>query len=124
MLQLLAAEASSLTAYTQRPAARRDHPTTRAALLRTLVADLDGSLVSELLVESRGPRNDARDRQVIATATADAEPTGLAYGHARPEDEPLLWLADALAGAVSAHVRGDRQYTAALPAERLVMRRL
>jgi hypothetical protein len=55
--------------------------------------------------------NDRRDRQVLAAIGHHGLPHPVRYTHTRPDAEPLLWLADALAGIVALHAdRGDRTY--------------
>ena len=39
-------------------------------------------------------------------------PTDLVYRHDRPKEEPLLWLPDAIVGAVGLSVAGDAQQPA------------
>jgi hypothetical protein len=64
--------------------------------------------VSELVLESRGTAPDKEDRRRLATfprsGWADAN---IAYSHATPTTEPALWIADAVAGIVSAHQVGQ-----------------
>lgn len=44
----------------------------------------------------------ARDRrEVIGAQRAGVAATNLVYHHGRPKEEPLLWLAAAIAGAVA-----------------------
>ena len=63
--------------------------------------------VSQLMLESRGSRADARDRGVILDVlrTTDWE---LRYEWAA-KSEPLLWIADALGGAVREHLMNTDQ---------------
>jgi hypothetical protein len=63
----------------------------------------DGSYV----IESRGDRDDRRDRSTIVAAQKSmrASPT-IAYRFERPSVEPMLWWADALAGAAALATRG------------------
>ena len=64
--------------------------------------------VGRLVFESREERNCAHDRLTMMRAVkARACPASLVYGFARPADEPLLWLADAAAGAVAAQLAGE-----------------
>lgn len=111
MLGVAAAEAAYLVAYVHRPALRRDHESIRAMLLATLLSDLAKNEVIELLIESR-------QRSGVVSDELD-------YRHTGPRQEPLLWLADALAGAVTtAQSRKDGSYLAALPGDRLVVSNL
>jgi hypothetical protein len=121
MLQVLADDASYLFAYSHRPVVRREHEWTRAHLLNALLDDLEAANVAEVVLESRQAHNDARDRQVIG-AHQQKENSILDYRHDGPRQEPLLWLADALAGAVMSQIRKDNRYVAALPSDRLTIR--
>jgi hypothetical protein len=75
---------------------------------------------SELIIESREAHRDRYDRQVVADArrrSAISHDADLTF--AAPRDEPLLWAADALAGATMAcATRSSRagQYAEALGA--------
>lgn len=63
-------------------------------------------------------RNAAADRRDIATGRAARARQIIQYGllvdHARPSEEALLWLADLIAGAVSAAEGGDPAYRAVI----------
>jgi hypothetical protein len=124
-MELLAREAEHLIGHVQTRVVRRDHTLVCAHLLAGLLDDLADKGITELVLESRQAANDVMDKEVIAAARrAGRISTDLVYGHQRPSEEPLLWLADALAGAVMARVRGDPGYLASLPATRLVLRGL
>lgn len=74
----------------------------RALCLNRLLWDLLDHDIDELVLESRGDANDQHDRQTVVTAQkAGRAPQDLVYRHERPEKEPLLWLPDAVAGAVA-----------------------
>lgn len=74
----------------------------RRAGLRRLVADLVAVGGRRLVVESREGR-DGQDRQTIRAALVDAGAIAqLDYEHMRPSEEPLLWVADAVAWAAGA----------------------
>lgn len=123
MLQVLADDASYLFAYSHRPVVRREHEGARVQLPNALLDDLSDANVLELVLESRQDHNDARDRQVIGSRQQQGD-ASLDYRHDGPRQEPLLWLADALAGAVMSQIRKDNRYVAALPADRLIIRSL
>jgi hypothetical protein len=56
------------------------------------------------MIESGDESINLRDRQVLARLARDrGEPFGFQHDH-RSKAEPLLWLADALAGAVGEHL--------------------
>jgi hypothetical protein len=68
-----------------------------------LLWELKQERVLELVIESRGEPNDGKDRQMIARAQrAGSAMAEMAYRFERPHKNPLLWLPDALAGAVGA----------------------
>ncbi len=101
MLGVVADGATSLYGYICRPTVRRDHERNRGELLASPLVDLASTVTLDLLIESRQRPNDLKDRKVIAAAvTAGDVPVDLNYGHTGPDQEPLLWLADALAGAL------------------------
>ncbi len=66
----------------------------RAALMSELVAKLADDGIDHLIIESRGERSDDLDRAVIL----DGSRQQFSYEW-RTKSEPLLWFADALAGA-------------------------
>ena len=63
------------------------------------------------MFESRENHNDAKDRQTIIQAKkAKHAAESLTYRFERSDAEPLLWLPDAVAGAVSAAEAQERRY--------------
>lgn len=108
MLALLAElPAGSLRAYVAAPCPPRRAERCRRKCLEQLL--VDDPATRSLVIESREPHNDAKDRSFIAAMIrAGACPAGLEYRHSRPHDEPLLWLADAVAGIVSAAASSER----------------
>jgi len=124
MVRVLSEEATSLIAHVRRPCTRGVHEVARAELLRALLGGLRDADVLDLVIESRQAHNDHRDRHMIAEAQRRGDANrDLSYGHADPRQEPLLWLADALAGAVAADVRKRGNYISSLPEGLLVLRR-
>lgn len=89
----------------------------RALCLNGLLWDLREHEVDRLVIESRQERNDAKDRQtIVRSLKAERAPADLTYVFARSSDEPLLWLADAMAGAILAHLgEGRTEYLDVLP---------
>ncbi|MBB5790585.1 hypothetical protein [Jiangella mangrovi] len=80
----------------------------RRQCLETLLFHLDAAGVEQVWLESRNAAADRRDiaavdrfraRRVIGHA--------IRIDHARPLDDPLLWLADIVAGALGAAEGGD-----------------
>lgn len=87
--------------------ARRQEPA-RAACLTALVGDLKAEGISELVIETRGEVPDRRDRRTLLHARdVGIAADSLTYRHGRKLEEPLLWAADAIAGAVALHLTGE-----------------
>ncbi|RIQ30205.1 hypothetical protein [Jiangella rhizosphaerae] len=87
----------------------------RRQCLEALLFHLDAAGVEQVWLETRNATADRRDiaaidrfraRQIIGHS--------IRVDHARPSAEPLLWLADAVAGAVSAAEGGDPTYRAVI----------
>lgn len=63
------------------------------------------------MIESRQAHNDQLDRQSIVWAQKTGwAATDLHYRFARPREEPLLWAADAMAGAIAAQVAQEADH--------------
>ena len=123
MLRVVGLEAAHLFAHVRRPTVRREHERVRTELLGALLNDLSETPTLDLLIESRQHVNDLKDRQVIVSSVVAGETSPeMNYGHAGPNQEPLLWAADALAGAVMAQVRGEGKFLASLPPGLLKLR--
>jgi hypothetical protein len=74
-----------------------------------------------LWLESRAPALDARDLQAVNVfRIQSAMSPDLRVDHARPLDEPLLWVPDIVAGAMNAAVSGDDSFC--VPLESLLTR--
>ncbi|MFD9706012.1 hypothetical protein [Lentzea sp. NPDC059081] len=68
----------------------------RSKLLPLLVEDAIGLGVSRLVLDSRDPVANGRDRLLIGTRTK-AHDAGLVYEHIHSSAEPALWISDAVA---------------------------
>lgn len=79
-------------------ARHRDQVAARAALLATMLPELQSSGVSRLVLESRQGQ-DERDRSVIYRAVGSQRESAFRYTHNPASAEPLLWIADAVAWA-------------------------
>jgi hypothetical protein len=80
--------------------ARRQERARRQCLER-LLFELDQLGVARVWLESRGSTPDRRDRDLVeALRGSSAVAAELRVGFARPLDEPMLWVPDAVAGAV------------------------
>lgn len=90
---------------------------TRATCLKTLVLELSSLGVAGLLMEARTPDLNQRDVQTVRGARFGL-PRGTPFHveHAAGADEPLLWAADIVAGAVRTYREGDRACRDALEA--------
>jgi type II restriction enzyme len=86
---------------TKIPTGRRRQEAARARALGLLVPGLVAEGAEHLCIESRGTAGDLKDRVVLLDALnpLGGSPT-LSYDW-RTKDEPLLWLADAVCGAVA-----------------------
>jgi len=62
---------------------------------------------SHLTLESRGAAADSKDRAMVAAMQANRSLQRLRIDHVLGKDEPLLWVADAVCGAVVAHRAGE-----------------
>lgn len=86
---------------------RRGQERARAIALADTVRHVLSEGCSELLIESRSQAEDGRDRSVVLDTLATVQPSReLRYGW-HGKDEPLLWFADAAAGAVREHLQGE-----------------
>ncbi len=62
-------------------------------------------------MESRGSALDRRDLTMVASMRSSGMLTeSLHVAFARPLEEPMLWMPDAVAGAVSADLKGVSAY--------------
>ncbi len=78
----------------------------RAQLLTGIATWANGEGVEHLIIESSDERMNLRDRQTLAQhPLSDQGGLGSVYDH-RSKNEPLLWIADAVAGAFGEHLIG------------------
>lgn len=87
----------------------------RTRCLWGLMAALDERGVRTLVLEHRQQRLDTRDRREIENVKRAGLLTEASYRHDRPMEEPLLWLPDALAGALGLHLVGRGELLELLP---------
>jgi hypothetical protein len=87
----------------------------RAKCLERLLYELDAADVSSVCLEARERSQNQLDTDLLgrmrATRTVGSR---LRMSHAPGPAEPLLWLADIVAGAVTSALRGDPQHLDAL----------
>lgn len=75
----------------------------RRKCMQQLLHRLASDDVSQVWFESRDEIGNSRDLAMVANLrTTDALPSTLRIDHAKPLAEPLLWVPDAVAGAVAA----------------------
>jgi hypothetical protein len=79
----------------------------RARALRWLVAELDAD-VGTLVLDRRQSSLEAKDRRLLTQLLG--RPPRLPFGHTPAREEPFLWVADIVAGAVSASWVRGRDY--------------
>ncbi|WP_405069842.1 hypothetical protein OG558_09275 [Kribbella sp. NBC_01510] len=80
-------------------------------------AELDQFGLSEAWLESRAAAQDRRDLRLVDSARRKRLiSSDLQVGFARPSAEPMLWLPDAVAGAMSAAVLGEERWLTAMAA--------
>lgn len=82
------------------PTGRKKTEEARAKGLRRVLPILLGEGVTELLIESRSPTGDERDKRVILDVLKDLGMAGQLIYDWRTKDDQTLWLADAVCGAV------------------------
>lgn len=73
---------------------------------------------TQVTLESRGLADDRRDRTLLDTMRAKKQSSALRLEHRPGPEEPLLWIPDALCGAVSAARTGEPRWLNAI-AERV-----
>lgn len=99
----------------ERPERRRRH------CIEALVSTLDELEVRTATFESRGPVDDRRDRKMLDALRARKLVRGrLRMEHVPGPRDPLLWIPDAVCGAVSQHRVGVTTHLDTLQAETVV----
>jgi len=93
------------------PVPRSRQERARAKCLNRLVIELHSRAVTELVIESRTQALNARDVATVRGARY-CLPDGARFhvDHLPGHDEPLLWAADVVAGAVRAHRQGEERF--------------
>lgn len=90
------------------PVPRTRQERARAMCLTRLVAELHSYSVTDLVIESRTPQLNERDIKTVRGARFSL-PSGTRFHvvHVAGDQEPLLWSAGIVAGAVRAHHQGN-----------------
>ena len=97
------------------PMERSRQERARRCCLERLLYELDQFGVSETWLESRAASQDKRDLRLVDSARRKRLISHeLQVGFARPSAEPMLWLPDAVAGAMSAVVLGEDRWLTAM----------
>jgi hypothetical protein len=85
----------------------------RRKCLEAFLDELQSLGCHELTLESRGPHQDRDDMDLLNGLRAQRRlSSNLRVAHRAGPAEPLLWIADAVAGAYVAHRTGDSTYFA------------
>jgi hypothetical protein len=93
----------------------------RRLSLRRLVWELDQRGVERAVFESREKSQNSRDADLVRRLRRTQELRGsLHIDHAAGRSEPLLWLADVVAGGVRAHRTGSADFSALLKRVELI----
>ncbi|WP_020390194.1 hypothetical protein [Kribbella catacumbae] len=83
----------------------------RRCCLERLLYELAQCGVSEVWMESRSAAPDRRDVRLVDSARRKGLlPAELKVGFGRPQDEPMLWIPDAVAGAATAARLGEPRW--------------
>lgn len=82
----------------------------RRKTLERFVPELEVLGCAHLVLESRGAADDRRDRAMLDALRARRLSTSLRLDHTPGPGEPLLWIADAVCGAVTADRTGDPRW--------------
>ncbi len=116
MMEVVRSLSLSMHVYCCRPLpAKQDRA--RARCIERMLWDFREVDIARAVFESRRDVNNRKDSRTIG----HGKRAGLAnpafdWGFQLPSEEPILWLADALAGAVASHLAGeDSRYLKVLP---------
>ena len=97
------------------PVHRQKQERARRCCLECVLYELDQMGVTQVWLESRAPSQDRRDRRLVDSARDKGLVShGLVLDFAGPHQEPMLWLPDAVAGAVTAANLGEPRWLLAL----------
>jgi hypothetical protein len=83
----------------------------RAKCMEALLSELEAQGVTQVWLEARTPSLIRRDMRLVDAIRSQRRITpAIRVDTARPRDEPMLWLPDAVAGAVRADRQGQPEY--------------
>jgi hypothetical protein len=95
------------------PLAKSKQERARAKCMQTLLPELEAQGVTQVWLEARTPSLIRRDMRLVDALRSQRLITpAIRVDTALPGDEPMLWLPDAVAGAVSASRDGQPEYLA------------
>ncbi|MFV0460699.1 MAG: hypothetical protein ACK5MT_18225 [Actinomycetales bacterium] len=87
----------------------------RRKCLERLLYELEAKAVTDIALESRGPADDRRDIQMLNALRGQRYlSTAIRLTHVVGRLEPMLWIPDAVCGAVTSARTGDPGHRAAL----------
>lgn len=93
----------------------------RRHCLERMVFELDSLGVADVVVESRGPADDRRDRAMMdALRARRIVGPGVRMDHRPGRSEPLLWLPDAVCGATHAGLAGQDHHWSAMSKQAVI----
>ncbi|MCZ4657700.1 MAG: hypothetical protein Q7T31_16455 [Dietzia sp.] len=95
----------------------------RRKCLETLYYELGEADVLDITLERRSDSQDKQDRAHIVSLQNQGWHRGLRISHCRGGDDPLLWIPDAVLGAVNASFSGDVSYIDVLRGSILIEKR-
>jgi hypothetical protein len=88
---------------------RAEH--SRRKCLDALLRELHGLGCPQVTLESRGRADDSRDREMLQFLRRSHTPAGaIRMDHQVGPKEPMLWIPDAVCGAITRHRTGDRVF--------------
>ncbi|MFG6278562.1 DUF3800 domain-containing protein [Microbacterium sp. 5K110] len=85
----------------------------RRSCMERLFHEVEGlEAVDQVVMESRGQADDRRDMRMVSNLRTRRVITGsIRVNHYRGIEEPLLWVPDAVCGAMNARLAGDSQWS-------------
>jgi len=114
MLEVISTLDATALAYSRALRGERQERA-RALCIERMLWDLREMGVSEVVFESRGRGNNKDARTIANAQRAGVAAKTMRYRFERPEEEPMLWIPDAVAGAASAQVTGETPYLDRVP---------
>lgn len=106
-----------------RSGAVTDHPERRRRkCLERLLHELALRKIEDVVFESRGPADDRRDLEMLnALRGQHYIPTTVRISHRIGRSEPMLWIPDAVCGAVTSDRTGNPDHRSVLEAQMTVI---